>query len=257
MLVTYEGIIIGKRDVGESGCYIDILTDERGIVEAMAHGAKKINSSLMASTEMFSYAAFCMNVSKQRYTVNSAVPKYSFHSLGSDIEKLALASYFAQSIKYCTPSEQDQLEDTGDSRVRFLAVSLYETLHAGEKRPLSVVKSTFELRYSAMLGFMPNLVACDNCGKYDCGGGMFFLPDKAVLLCADCLNPEYAGERIKLLPETLHAMRNSIFAPLENCYKYSVGKESEQQLSEISENYFLRKTERSFFALEYYKNLYQ
>lgn len=255
MLVTYEGIVIGRRDVGENGCYLDILTDERGIVEAAAHGVRKINSDLLSSAEIFSYSTFCMSASKLRYTVNSAVPKYSFHELGKDIEKLALASYFAQSIKFCTPSEQDQVEDNNESRVRFLAVTLYETLHAGEKHSLAAVKSTFELRYSAILGFMPNLVACDNCGRYDCEKGMFFLPDKAVLLCADCLNPEYTGIRTKLFPETLHAMRNSVFAPLGNCYKYTVGKDAERQLSQISESYFLQKTERTFRALEYYKKL--
>lgn len=255
MLITYDGIVIGRRDVGDSGCFLDILTDERGVVEAKAYGVKKLNSDLLSSAELFSYASFCMSISKLRYTINSALPKYSFHSLGSDIEKLALASYFAQSVKFCTPSEQNQLEDGQESRVRFMAVSLYETLHAGKSHSLSTVKSTFELRYSAMLGFMPNLTACDNCGRYGCENGMYFLPQKGILLCADCLNPEYEGERVKLLPETLHAMRNSVFAPLERCYKYTVGKEAEKQFSVLAENYFLSRTERSFTALEYYKAL--
>lgn len=255
MLVTYEGIVIGRRDVGDSGCFLDILTDERGVVEAMAHGVKKLNSAILPSAEMFSYAAFCMSCSGLRYTINSALPKYSFHELGSDIEKLALASYFAQSVKFCTSSELDQLEDGQSSRVRFMAVSLYETLHADGSRRLSSVKSTFELRYSAMLGFMPDLVACGNCGRYESENGMYFLPQKGILLCADCLNPEYEGERVKLLPETLHAMRNSLFAPLERCYKYAIGSEAAKQFSQLSENYFLSRTERSFTALEYYKSL--
>lgn len=256
MLVTYDGIVVGRREVGDNSCFIDILTDEQGIVEAAAHGAKKINSNLLSSAALFSYSTFCLNKNKLRYTVNSAKPKYSFHALGSDIEKLALASYFAQAVKHCTPSEQVQGEAAHDSHVRFFAVSLYETLHAGNNgRSILAVKSAFELRYSAMLGFAPNLVACDNCGEYDCAEGMYFLPDKAKLLCAGCLNRYYGGDSIKLLPETLHAMRSIVFSPLDKCFKFAVSGDGERQLAYICENYFLYRTERSFTALEYLKQL--
>lgn len=257
MLVTYDGVVIGRREIGENSCFIDILTDEQGIVEAAAHGAKKINSNLLSSSALFSYSTFCLSKNRLRYTVNSAKPKFSFHELGADIEKLALASYFAQAAKYCTPSEQNQAERPQDSVVRFFAIALYEIMNAeNAARGLSAVKSAFELRYSAMLGFAPNLIACDNCGSYDCKRGMFFLPRKALLVCADCLNPEYGGESVKLLPETLHAMRNIVYSPLERCFKFSVGKSSGEQLSEICERYFLDRTERSFSALEYYKGLF-
>ena len=255
MLVTYDGIVIGRREIGENSCFIDILTDEQGVVEATAHGAKKINSNLLSSAALFSYSTFCLNKTKLRYTVNSAKPKFGFHELGSDIGKLALASYFAQAVKYCTPSEQVQAEHSRDSVVRFFAIALYEILHAVESHSLNAVKSAFELRYSSMLGFVPNLVACDNCGEYDCGRGMYFLPRKAMLLCANCINPEYEGEHIKLFPETLFAMRCAVFSPLERCFKFTVSGDAEKQLSAITEDYFLYRTERSFTALEYYKGL--
>lgn len=255
MLVTYDGIVVGRREIGENSCFIDILTDEQGIIEATAHGAKKINSNLLSSASLFSYSTFCLNKNKMRYTVNSAKPKFGFHEIGADIEKLALASYFAQAVKFCTPSEQNQLESSRDSLVLFFAVSLYETLHAGKSRTLAAVKAAFELRYSVMLGFAPDLVACHNCGHYECERGMFFLPRKAKLVCADCLNPDFEGDRVLLLPETLFAMRNIVFSPLKKCFKFSVGEQAEKQLSEIAEDYFLYRTERTFTALEYYKKL--
>ena len=44
MLVTVEGIVIGRRSIGEDSCFIDVLTDEYGVIEATAHGVKKITS---------------------------------------------------------------------------------------------------------------------------------------------------------------------------------------------------------------------
>ena len=76
-----------------------------------------------------------------------------------------------------------------------------------------------------------------------------------MLLCANCINPEYEGEHIKLFPETLFAMRCAVFSPLERCFKFTVSGDAEKQLSAITEDYFLYRTERSFTALEYYKGL--
>lgn len=244
MLVTYEGIVISRREVGENSVFIDILTDEQGIIEASAHGANKINSSILSAAALFSYSTFSLSKNKLRYTVNSAKPKFTFHEIGKDIEKLALASYFAQSVRFCTPSEQPQ-----ESVVRFFAIALYEIMKG---RPLSSVKAAFELRYSAELGFAPNLVACDNCGEYDCAEGMFFLPDKAKLICADCL---YVENAVKLLPETLFAMRNIIFSPLDRAFRFNIGENAAKQLGEICESYFLNRVERSFPTLSYYKKI--
>lgn len=257
MLFTFDGIVLDRREIGENSCFIDILTDERGLIEATAHGAKKINSNLLSSASLFSYSTFCLNKKGMRYTVNSAKPKFGFHELGTDIEKLALASYFAQAMKFCTTAEQNQLENRRDSLVRFLAVVLYETLRAG-KSSLSpeTVKAAFELRYSVILGFAPNLVACDRCCEYEPECGMYFLPRKAKLVCADCYKCGYDDEYVALYPETLLAMRDSVFAKLDRIFKMiKIGGDAEKQFSAIAEDYFLNGVERTFKALEYYKKL--
>lgn len=264
MLHTYDGIVVGRREIGENSCFIDILTDERGIIEATAHGAKKINSSLLSSASLFAYSTFCLSKNKLRYTVNSAKPKYSFHAIGEDIVKLALASYFAQAVKFCTTSEQrqDVSAQGSESIVRFFAIALFELLAAPERadddpaRTCETVRSAFELRYSSILGYRPDLTACFNCGCYEPkdGGSMFFLPDRGELVCSECFNREYDGECEKLSAETLSAMRNIVYAPLDRCFKINLTREAERRLSRITERYFLRRTERSFSALDYYKS---
>lgn len=250
MLHTYDGIVVGRREIGENSCFIDILTDECGLIEATAHGAKKLNSSLLSSAALFSYSTFCLNSSKGRYTVNSAKPIHSFHTLGRDIERLALASYFAQAVRFCTPSEQRQSSPRGESLVRFMAIALYEL----GRRDAELVRAAFELRYSCILGFTPDLTACANCGRYE-HEQMFFLPDTGEIFCGDCFDREYGGEHELLLPQTLSAMRGIVFSPLEGCFKIKAQGDALKQLSRLAERYFLRRTERSFGALRYYKTL--
>lgn len=244
MLFTYDGIVVGRREIGDNSCFIDILTDEQGIIEATAHGAKKINSALLSSASLFSYSTFCLNKTKLRYTVNSAKPKYSFHSIGSDIEKLALASYFAQAVKFCTPEEQNQ-----DSMVRFFAIALFETDRA---QRLETVRSAFEFRYSAMLGYRPDLTACFNCGCYE-HDEMFFLPDRGEIVCGDCFDREYGGRYTVLPRDTLSALRNILYAPLDRAFRFTISGDAARVLSRVTESYFLTRTERTFSALEYYK----
>ena len=246
MLFTYDGIVVGRREIGDNSCFIDILTEEQGIIEATAHGAKKINSPLLSSAALFSYSKFCLNKTKLRYTVNSAKPIFSFHEIGADIEKLALASYFAQAVRFCTPEEQNQ-----DSIVRFFAIALYEAKRAER---LETVRSAFELRYSSMLGYHPDLRACFNCGCYE-HKEMFFLPDRGEMVCGDCFDREYGGRYFVLPPDTLSAMRNILYAPLDKAFRFTITGDSAAVLSRVTESYFLSRTERSFPALEYYKGI--
>lgn len=244
MLYTYDGIVVGRREIGDNSCFIDILTEEQGIIEATAHGAKKINSPLLSSASLFAYSKFCLSKNKLRYTVNSAKPIYSFHEIGEDIEKLSLASYFAQAIKYCTPQEQSQ-----DSIVRFFAITLFEIKRAQQ---LEAVRAAFELRLSSMLGFTPDLVACCNCGCYEYKE-MFFLPDRGELFCGGCFDREYDGAYSVLNPEMLAAMRNIVYAPLDRAFRFDISGEGALALAEVTQDYFLARTERTFPALEYYK----
>lgn len=246
VLFTYDGIVVGRREVGDNSCFIDILTDEQGIIEASAHGAKKINSPLLSSASLFAYSTFCLNKTKLRYTVNSAKPKYSFHEVGSSIEILALATYFAQAVRFCTPQEQTQ-----DSIVRFFAIALFEAVKAER---LETVRSAFELRYTSMLGYCPDLRACLNCGCYE-HNEMFFLPDSGELVCGDCFDREYGGRYFVLPPDTLSAMRNILYAPLDRAFRFRISGDSAAVLSRVTESYLLSRTERSFPALDYYKKL--
>ncbi len=246
MLVTYDGIVIARREAGDSGVYLDILTDEEGLIEAAARGAKKLNSGLLSSSALFSYSTFCFSCSKQRYTLNSAKPKYSFHKLGEDIKRLALACYFAQAVKYCTPELQPQ-----ESMVRFFAVSLFETLRS---ECLENVRAAFELRYSAMLGFCPNLIACENCGIYE-HKEMFFLPDTGEIFCGGCFDRSYNGTYFKLSPDTLGVMRNIIFSPLNKAFKFQISGRDAESLYQTAEGYFLWQTDKTFSALDYYKRI--
>jgi len=268
MLITLEGIVIGQRNVGENSRFLDILTEELGVIEVTAHAIKKINSKNAGSTALFTYAKFCLNKSKSRYSINSAEPIYSFHKLSADFTALSLAAYFADLIKYTSASEQK-----ADGLLRFLAISLYElekTCRGEQCSPetsaingrtmcaptIPLIKATFELKLSQILGLSPDLVACAECFCYEYDE-MFFIISDGHLYCGDCFSDAIAGQETRFILNAalLRAMRFIIFSPNEKIYKFELGEKNLRELGFITEKYLLYHLGRGFKTLDYYKKV--
>ena len=247
MLVTVEGIVVGKRDIGENNCFLDILTSEYGVIEAVAHGIRKQGSKNASATGLFSYSTFCLNKNNLRYSINSTQPKYNFFGLSADLKKFSLAVYLADIVKYTSATEQHE----GDI-LRFFAITLYEIER--ENADCTVIKSVFELRIMSMLGFMPDLRACRCCNEYE-REKMFFSVEDNNLFCVECEEKTRGAneEAIELSPVLLHTMRYAVFTNLEKVYGFTLSGITKTQFSEFAEQYLLRQLGRSFKTLDYYK----
>ncbi|MCL2077568.1 MAG: DNA repair protein RecO [Oscillospiraceae bacterium] len=250
-MITLNGIIIGQRNVGESSRYLDILTEEFGVIEATAHAIKKINSKNAGSTSLFTYAKFCLNKNnKNRYSINSAEPIYSFHKLSADFTAFSLAAYFAELIKYTSATEQKS-----DGLLRFFAISLYEL----EKKDasFSLIKSAFELRLSMILGLSPDLIACAECFCYE-HAEIFFAAGEGKLFCGDCFyDTNFINQNTFILtPSLLQAMRFIVFSRVEKIYKFELGEKNLRELGFITEEYLLYHLGKKFRTLEYYKKIF-
>ncbi len=248
MLVTVEGIVIGRRSIGENSVFIDVLTDEYGVIEATAHGVKKLTSKNAGATTLFSYATFCFSKSGVRYTLNSAEPKYSFHGISSEIDCLSLAVYFADIVKDTSAPEQES-----EGLLRFFAITLYELDR--KRRSLELIKSVFELHICTLLGFSPDLRACSVCAKYE-HDEMFFEIGGARLICGDCAGEDRSG-LVRLTPSLLYTMRHIVFSPVDKIYRIDVNADDIKTLSVVTEKYILKQLDRGFRSLDYYYSVHQ
>lgn len=246
MLVTVDGIIIGRRTIGENNCFIDVLTDEFGVIEATAHGVRKLTSKNAGTCNLFAYSRFCFSKSGLKYTLNSAEPKFNFHGLASDIEGLSLAAYFAEIIKTTAAPEQE-----AEGFLRLMAISLFEI----EKRRISFsqIKAVFELRIASMLGFAPDLRACRSCICYE-HEKMYFNFSGGIIICDDCLN-QPKEELFELLPPLLYAMRYIVYSDVDKIYHFNLKSNFMAQLSALSEKYLLLHLDRDFKSLDYYNSI--
>ena len=151
MQIETKGLVIMEKCVGESDRLVTVLTSEEGVVRAFAQQAKKIKSSKLSATQLFSYSRFTIFKGRDKYIIDDAQPIEVFFDLRRDIERLSLAQYFCELAGALAPQEAV----AGD----FLRLMLnsFHFLCKGT-RPNSQIKAIVEMRMLSLAGYMPNLV---------------------------------------------------------------------------------------------------
>lgn len=246
-LFTFTGIVIGRRDFGEFDCYLDLLTDEFGVIEVLAKGLRKNGSKYAGAANLFSYARFCLSKRDYRYSINSAEPVYSFHGVARDLSAFALAGYFSEIIKTSFPAEQP----AGDNQnvVRFCAMTLYELTK--QRLPLEVIKAIFETRIALITGHAPDVIGCLRCGKHE-HEHMLFSCEEAGIFCGECANLLKLSGLLPLSSDAVNAFRQAIFSEEGRVYSSADASFDLNQFCIASEKYLLYWQERNFKTLDYY-----
>lgn len=246
MMTTTKGVVIAERSFGDTSKYIDILTGDMGIVEVVVTGAKKLTGQTVSATQMFAYTNFCLSDYKDKFSIDSAEPIDIFYGLRTGLEKVALASYFAEVLSYAVMNEQ---------KTENILRLLLNTLHflANDKRDLSMLKSIFEMRLMAETGFIPALLGCENCKLYE-AEKMFLLIDDGLIYCESCFEKPADKFFVEMDIPTLSAIRHIALSDFSKLYNFKVSPACQSRLSYITENYLLYHLGRNFKTLNFYKS---
>lgn len=247
MQMKTDGLIIKETNVGESDRILTILTRDKGVISASARGARNIKSKLSGATQLLFYSRFTLFQGREKYIIDDAEPLKLFFGIRKDIEKLALAQYFAELCGFIAPREEMAEPYL---RLALNALHMLET----EKRPADIIKSAFEMRLLTLAGYMPDLVACKECGAYE-DDTMYLLPQTGTLYCGNCIH-NAGGTRCALSRGALAALRHTVYADFERLFSFSIPEAAQKELKTASEKYTLYQLERSFPTLDFYNGLY-
>jgi len=246
MHLTADGLVLSARK-SDDDRVITILTESHGIVTAFVNGAARTKSTLAASTEIFSFCRFIIFEHKDRFVVDKADLNRAFFGLRKDVEKLALASCFSQlALELCPRDER------ADGYLQLMLNTLH-LLELGEK-PLRLLKSALTLRMLSMAGFMPDLVACRDCGCYE-NPTVRLRPDDGEILCALCDIENDNKNTLAISPGILAAMRHIIYSESKQLFSFSLSEEGLLGLDEIIERYLLLQIDKKLPALDFYKRI--
>ncbi|MCI5751954.1 MAG: DNA repair protein RecO [Oscillospiraceae bacterium] len=253
-MITTKGIVISSRNVNENDRNVTIITEQLGVIDIFARGAQKMTASSNSSTQLFAYSEFCFNERKGRYFLESAKPVSIFYGIRSDIVKVALASYFAELVRYAVMALQPS-EET----MRLLL----NTLHFLSEGTFSCaqLKSIFELRFVCCVGHTPLLLGCRECHKYD-DDFMFFVYKDGSLLCGghyyiyySAVGEEYYPVTARISRTVLHAMRTICLTDMKRVFSFKITGDSLDSLGEITETYLLTQLDHHFKTLDFYNEV--
>ncbi|MBC8545567.1 DNA repair protein RecO [Clostridiaceae bacterium NSJ-31] len=249
MQMTTQAVVIGTRNIEEEDRLLTLLSRDLGVIHAYAKGANRMKSRLAPTTELLCYSSFVLFKNKDRYTVDHADSLNLFFGLRQDVEKLSLATYFAELTATVAPQSEG-----AEDFLRLLLNTLF-LLEKG-KRSADFLKPVFELRALTLAGYMPNLVACRSCGRYEAGPMTLLLTD-GELLCAECLAQDEPDtwKRVPLPEGVLAAMRHILYSPLERLFQFGLSQEGLRSLGSVTERYLLEQTEKNYATLDFYKSL--
>ena len=139
MHVQTQGLVLRETNYKEADKILTVLTKEGGKRTVKARGCRRKNSPLAASAQLLVWSDMTLFEYRDKRTLNEAEPLSLFWGVRSDVEKLALGSYFA---------EAGQAVAEGGRPDQALLSLVLNSLYALDKlkKPLPLVKAAFELK---------------------------------------------------------------------------------------------------------------
>ncbi len=247
LMITIEGIVLRERSVGEADKFIDILTRDRGVLEASVKGAKKINGKSGSSSQLFAYSRFCLDQRRNMLYLNSAEPLHIFYGLRDSLTKISLASYFSEVLRFCV------IPEAQNNDILRLTLNCLHYLEKNE-RSEEFLKAVFELRLMSEIGFMPDIVACRECGTFEPEEIFFSITDGGFYY-SDCFGEGHGGNYMRVRLPVLRAVRHIVLADFGRLFNFRVTEGTMSALSQLAEEYTQAHLEKSFPTLEFYRSV--
>lgn len=245
-----RGLVIREVAVGESDKILTFLTPDLGKISVYCRGVRSIKSHRIAACQIFCYDEITLLTKGDKYTLGEACLIENFFNIRADISKFALAQYFADVLGEISIENEDQSE--------LLSLALNTLYSLTTDKPVSLIKSVFELRTLCAIGLTPDLFSCECCSESK--GEYYFDPIGGSVCCTECFmsgGENVTRERAYLfLPShVLRAMIYIIKADKKRIFAFSAEKELLDELGGICEKYILAQLGRGFDSLSFYKSL--
>jgi DNA repair protein RecO (recombination protein O) len=204
---TYSvtGINIGTFNLGESDRLLTIFTAERGIVRAVAKGARKPGAKMTGRSELLHVNHLLLNTGRSLDIITQAETVEAFPQLRSDLTRLTFALYYAE----LTAAFAEGLND--DSALYFDCLRNALRAQAERLSDAAWLCLQFETLLLDMLGYRPELTCCVVCRAPLTDYALSaFHQDWGGIICRACFD----GSRGAMVREDdesgdLHAMRAS------------------------------------------------
>ncbi len=154
---SVKAINVGGFDLGEADRVLTIFSAERGILKAIAKGARKPGAKMSGRSDFLCVNELLLASGRTFEVITQAQTIENFSAIRSNLESLTYALYYAE----LTASFGAGLEDEAEEYFQFLFDSL-KLLAEASSEQLSLCLE-FEMGLLDFLGYKPELTFCIVC----------------------------------------------------------------------------------------------
>jgi DNA repair protein RecO (recombination protein O) len=151
-----EGIVLGRKDVGEADRIITLFSKHHGKIRALAKGIRRLTSRKGGNLELFNHVRVFLEERKDFSLITEVELVDSFRVWRKDLKKVAVAYELCELVDRLTAEHQKHTE------VYELLLQSFSGLATADQQNHQLLITNYELSLLESLGFWPRGRPHDN-----------------------------------------------------------------------------------------------
>jgi DNA repair protein RecO (recombination protein O) len=185
MITRTDAVVLKSMKYRDSSKIVTFYSRRFGKIKGIAKGARQMKSKFGAALEPLSAVSLILYKKDQRelQLISQCDLLKTYKTIHSELDRLAVGLSIIELLNQVTHDEE------GNDALYTLLVQSLDELERAQKHFMNFFLA-FELRCASVLGFMPSLDACKDCGKklddLVSEDSAIFQSGKGAILCGRC-----------------------------------------------------------------------
>ena len=161
-----KAVVLKTHNLGEADKILRLYSQEKGLIDAVAKGARKFKSKFGGRLELFNFLDCELSKGKSLDILTQAELVRNFKNISSDFNKFLFCQLISEIILKTHPLESESSQKTASLLFKLIYVSFYEIDSAapGELYLLEKTAAFFIAKYLKITGYSPLIDSCCRCG---------------------------------------------------------------------------------------------
>lgn len=241
--IRTEGIILRRKDFGESDRILVLFTRKLGRISGIAKGSRKPSSKIAGHLELFMRSSFLISRGRNLHLITQAEVLDSFDKLREDLQGIGRGSYIVELVDAVTFEEGSNLN---------LYELLLTTLKAlnSEDDP-TIIIHFFELHLLGLAGFQPEFFICVECGKKITEQDQHISGELGGVVCPSCVTTLSGVDIRPVSTRILKYLRHFQRSSLQELMVLKIPPDVRKGLEEVIRYYLTHTLERHLNSPEF------
>lgn len=239
-IIKTKGIVINSANSSDNDKVLTILTPDLGKIACFYKGAKKSKSATLNSSEYLAFNDLIIYKSpNDNYSINQSEVIELFYNIRIDVDRLNYATTITKIINDVTE------ENIPASDILQLYLNTLYVISETDK-DLDLIFCIFRIRLLAILGFLPQISNCLECGEpmtEDMDEFYFSIKDDGVK-CKTCQKLDKSV--IKLSKTSFSALIYVLSCDAKKLFSFEIPYDDLQELKLLTKIYTRQKLDKEY-----------